>query len=343
MKKFQFWFLALFGAAALAVLSCDPEDITPEDPEVTDVDQCDTLVYPTSTGGATVELQNFDIDETILVNAGNTLTLSVEVTRGDSARAQKLRLFQSDCINSIGTEVDLSDQPKGGANGIDLRRTDDTQVRTVEYSVPSSGFSDIYLTIEIDEADDTYTYKQIHLQISGSGIVDEYTDITLGGNSSALPSRLVAAAGQTYLECDAAENIDFIDITYAVQTSGAYTSYICSNPARFLSPIGITKTVTSSDCDDDGTLSVRGGNATYYVATTVDFETATNTSIDSITVSSTDSEYIAVTDTTNVFAFLNEAGKKGLIKVTGIGEGNDDSYGLNDTRGDITISVKIQR
>ena len=113
-----------------------------------------------STGDATIEVLNFS-GNTIEVEAGKTLSMAVEVTRG-TERAKKLRLWQSDCINSLGTEVDLSDEPKGGKNGIDLRRTDDAQVRNFNYMVPT-GMDPLYLTIEITEGGDLVVYMQLTL------------------------------------------------------------------------------------------------------------------------------------------------------------------------------------
>ena len=59
MKKLLLWTSVALSAGALTFLSCDDETVEPDGPMVTG-DACDTLVYPTSTGDATVDLQ-FDI------------------------------------------------------------------------------------------------------------------------------------------------------------------------------------------------------------------------------------------------------------------------------------------
>lgn len=342
MKKLSFWLTAGVAVLALGFASCDGgEDDPLPTPPVTGA-ACDTLVYPTTDGDATVEILNFDIANTIMVEAGSDLALAVQITRGTN-RAQKVRLFQSDCINSLGEEVDLSDQPKGGRNGIDLRRTDNAQVRDVIYSVPASGFSEIFLTVEVDEVDDKSVYTQIKLMVSGSGIVDTFTDVTLGGNSNVLASRMSSASGQTYTACNAAENINSIDITYAVNTDASGQDWLCSNPARFEAPIGFSLS-TAQNCGEDENgveqeLMTDGGNPSYFAATTVDFDSATNTELAGLAVSNTSAQNIEVTGADQVIAFMNSNGRKGLIRVSSVEAGTNTAK----TNGSITISLKIQR
>ena len=196
-----------------------------------------------------------------------------------------------------------------------------------------SGFSTYYLNIEINESGGTLTYKRVKLTISGSGIVDSWST-ELGGNSNALASRMSSGTGQTYTACDAAANMEFIDITYAVNTTTPFPSYLCSNPARFLTPVSLG--TSTSDCDEDGVLSTAGGTATYFkLYSGGDFASATDAQLSALTVSSANKEYIEITQAGLTYEFLNSKGKKGLIKVV--------SGTLNTTGGSIAVEVKVQR
>jgi hypothetical protein len=209
-----------------------------------------------------------------------------------------------------------------------LRNTDEPQVRQFTYTVPA-GFSTLYLNIEIDESGKTYTYKRVKLAISGSGIVDSWTGITLGAQSNAAASRMSSGTGQLYTACNAAANIEYVDITYASNTDG----YLCSNPARFLSPIGLTN--ANPSCGDDGSLPTNGGSATYFKAYTgSDFATITDAQLTALTVANTNNQYISFSATGGVYEFLNAKGKKGLIKVSSYTAGNS---------GSVTVDVKVQR
>jgi hypothetical protein len=334
MKKSSLLWLSAVAVSSLVLTSCGGDD-TVAPPTTTTKTACDSAVYPSSTGDATVEIENF-ANTTIAVQSGSDLSLAVAITKGANGRAQKLRLFQSDCPNLIGDEVDLSDQPKGGRNGIDLRRTDDKQIRNVIYSVPASGFSKIYLTIEVDEVNNKMTYKKLTLNVSGSGVIDTWTNVTLGSNTNANPSRMVTGTGETYVSCDAAANIDYIDVTYSNSLTAPYKAYLSSNPARFLAPIGLA--ASSAPCGEDGTLPTDGGTATHFVIapSTANFDAATDADLNALAVTTADSQAIEVKAAGDVFAFVNAAGKKGLIKVVSVNQ-------LASTAGSIVVSVKVQR
>jgi hypothetical protein len=190
------------------------------------------------------------------------------------------------------------------------------------------------LNLEIDESGGALTYSRVKINVSGSGIIDTWSNVSLGGNSSSTASRLSSGTGQTYAACDAAANMDYIDITYAVATASPYNSYLCSNPARFLSPISLAS--SSASCGDDGTLSTAGGKATYFKAHAAsDYSTATDATLSALTVANTDNQYVQITSVPSTFEFLNSNGKKGLIYVS--------SGTLNNTTTDIVVSVKVQR
>ena len=266
-KTTKLWFmLAIAGITALS--SCKKDEEEPVVPPT--VDECASATLPVATGDATINVANYS-STTIEVEAGNILALAVQVTKG-SSRTKKLRLFTSDCINILGTEEDLSDQPKGGANGIDLRNTDDVQIRNVNYAIPT-GMDPIYLTIQIDEGGGNTNYQQLTLNASGSGLVTLTENVELGGNSNTTAgpnadgaSRMATSTGLTYSACNAAANIDYIDMTYAVNKTAPYPMYLCSNPARFAAPVSLVTSIAS--CGDDGDLSTAGGRPSYFVSYT---------------------------------------------------------------------------
>lgn len=337
MRK-QFLYSLLFAASVSMLASCggDDETTTPTTP-----DACASKTFPVSAGTSDIQLLNFknatvsgDFTE-ISTSAGDLLSFAVQITKASGGnRPQKLRVYQSDCVNDQGTQVTFAGQKDVSNDGtIDLRNTDDAQVRNVNYTVPT-GMSTIYLTFAVDESGNQYKYKRVKLTVSGSGLINEWSSIELGGNSNKLASRMSSGTGLTYEACNAAANIDYIDITYAVKTTSPYTSYICSNPARFVAPVSLGTSTAS--CGEDGDLSTAGGKATYFKASTADFAAATDASMGTLTVSSSNNQYIEVTAKDQVFEFLNSDGKKGLIKVTAVNQ-------LNNTAGSITVAVKVQR
>ena len=350
MKKLSLSFLYIAALASIATFStsCGGDEDTVE-PTVVSEDSCDVAVYPDNTGDAELVVLNYT-SSIIEVEAETDLSLALQVTKG-SNRAQKVRLFQSACKNLIGSEVDLSDQEKGGKNGIDLRATDAAQIRNVIYSVPT-GFTTIYLTIEIDEAGGNYTYTQLTLEVTGSGIVDSWSNLTLGAQNNSAASRLSSGTGLTYTACNAAANIEDIDVTYAVATSSnqlqaaravesSSSSYICSNPARFESLIGLTNSTPTAQCDEEeannDNYQTNGGTNTYFATSTLtvaEFDAATDTELGNI-VSST-SETVQVTAADQIIEFVNADGKKGLIKIESISS-------ISDASGSIVVSVKVQR
>lgn len=329
MKKTSLFYSLLFIASVIFLGSCGNKD--DEAPQPTTPDECEAAVYPTSDGSATISFLNFATTE-INASAGSLVSFAVSIQKG-SDRTKKLRVYQSDCKNSLGTIVEFKGQTKFSGDAFDLRNTDEVQIRNVNYTVPT-GMTPIYLNFVTEEKAGKKSYKQVKLNVSGSGVLNNWTGVELGGNSNDLGSRMSSGTGQTYKACNAAENIEYIDITYAVKTTGAFNSYICSNPARFESPVSLG--ASSAPCGDDGTLSTDGGKATYFKSSTADFDAATDASLSGLTVSSSSNQYVEVTAANQVFEFLNSDGKKGLIKVTAVNK-------LNQTGGSITVAVKVQR
>ncbi|HVD98554.1 MAG TPA: hypothetical protein VNB90_10150 [Cytophagaceae bacterium] len=326
MTRTGYFLLISMLVGMMAFLSCKKKNNpAPQD--------CSSSTFPSNTGSATIQVLNYSTVSSdgftlINTNAGDNLSLAVKITKGTN-RAQTLRVYQTDCVNQVGTQITLTGQSNVANDGtISLRNTDDDQIRQFIFAVPP-GLSALYLNLEVTESGGGLTYHRVKLVISGSGIIESYTNIALGGGTSTTASRLSTGTGWTYASCDAANNMDYIDITYAVATN----SYLCSNPARFLSPISLSDHTAS--CGDNGMLQTDGGNHTYFRAhIPSDFPIATDVTLAALTVVSTDPEYIQITTMPSTFEFLNSYGKKGLIQVT--------SGTLNNTAADITVSVKVQ-
>lgn len=325
MKKLSYLLFA--GALSSMVLfnSCTKDE---EEDVVVTPDECAAATFPANTGSAAVSILNFSSTSgnftTIDASAGDILSFAVQVTKGTN-RPQDFRVYFSDCENTKGTQT---------GEELDLRNTDAAQTKQFTYEVPT-GYSTLYLNIEVDESGSTYTYKRIKLNISGSGIVDVWTN-ELGASGNDAASRMSSGTGQAYKSCDAAANMEFVDITYGVGYFDG-KSYLCSNPARFKSPVEQQST-TPSNCGEgaDGSLSTAGGTATYFKEYTgADYESITDAQLSALTVSNTNAEYVNIATTGTVYEFLNSKGKKGLIKVTG-GTLNDNSKSIN-------VEVKVQR
>lgn len=333
MRKLSYFLAIGVLTATVIFIGCKKKT------EVTPAADCSTETFPSTNGSATVSILNYTTVSggftTVDAKAGDVLSFAVNIIKGTN-RPQKLRIYQTDCVNELGTIVSLTGQPgaEDSDTRLDLQNTDSPQIRQFAYTVPT-GYSTLYLNIAIDESSNTFTYNRIKLNISNSGIIDTWSNITLGANSNAAASRLSSATGQTYLACDAYANLDYIDITYAVNTTSPYPSYLCSNPARFLAPISLS--ASTVNCGEDGTsLSTGGGNATYFKAYTgTDFATIDAAGLTALTVSTSDNQYVQVTTVGQVFQFLNSKGKKGLIKY--------DSGTLNNTTTAIVVDVKVQR
>jgi len=322
---------ALIAALAF-VAGCGNDD--DETPAPITPDQCAAATFPATTGTATINIKNYPGNQ-LNAAAGDLITFAVEVTKGDD-RPQKLRAYQTDCQNALGDLVTFPAGQSGAEKNdtqFDLRNTDDPQVRNIIYQVPT-GMSTVYLNFEVDESNNHLSYKRVTINVSGSGIIDTWSNLEIVAQGTAVaakPSRASSSTGQTYFSCDAASNLSSVDITLATGTDGA--TYISSNPARFLAPISRPSGGLTT-CDESQTVQITGGPHVYFTASALDFATATDADLSGITKSA--NELIAVTAVGQVIGFVNEDGRKGLIKVTWATDlGTEDA--------DIKFDVKVQR
>ncbi|MFN6943828.1 MAG: hypothetical protein ACK4ND_02700 [Cytophagaceae bacterium] len=336
MKKLSYLFSLVALAAIVMVTACSKE----EDPQPTTPDECAAAEFPATTGSATIKILNFtktqDGYTVIEANANSTLAFAVEITKGTN-RPQKLRVYQTDCKNAKGEIVTFTGQSglEDGGKRFDLRNTDEAQVRNFNYTVPA-GMATIYLNIETDESGNTYSYKRVKINVSGSGIIDSYTGISLAPQANAtVPSRLASTTGQTYRACDAYANIDYIDITYAFSNNGSGSAHFASNSARFGTTIAIPS--STANCGEDGTVDFANkGVRTKFKSYVGDFASATNTEIAAITFSDEDGEVIPVTGAGTTYAFQTSNNRKGLIHVV-------SGTFTNTVNATIVTNVKVQR
>lgn len=307
MKRISSYLFSLLAFASLSLLTSCGEDVEPtaELPAATGTVQINFLNYP-GTG-----------DVTINAAAGDVLAVAVEVQKtAGGNRPQKLRVYETMTKNTRGTQV---------GSDIDLRNTDDAQIKNVNYTVPT-GSGPVYLYFEVDESASAFSRKMMTINIGGTAGVSSYSNLTLGAQTNAAPSRISSATGQLYKACDAAANMSDIDITYAYIGTAAT---ILSNPEREVK--GLSTQATG--CGDDAPSNTSGGPNTVFVkTTTADFNNATDATLTALTFTGAP-ESVAVAKN-DVIAFRTEDGRNGLIRVDDLTAG---------VAGTIRISVKVQR
>lgn len=312
--------MALLAFAGVGFFSSCGEDVEPP-----------TTTLPEATGTVIISFRNFTgTDPSVNAAPGDVVAVSVLLEKAtNGGRPQKLRIYETNTINTRGTQVKVDGQ--GDSDGtIDLRNVD-VQTKTIDYTVPATATGTTYLYFEVDESAGKFSRKMLKINIGGAGSVASFTGITLGAQSNAAPSRMSSATGYVYLACETEANINFIDITYA--STGTTTNYLVSNPARFQAPIGLT--VTTTNCGDEGMINTNGGRATYFAAAPagVNFATADDAALEALTVATSNPQFIPVVNG-GVYAFRNSAGKKGLVKVNALTPG---------PAGTISLDVKVQR
>ncbi|MCU0355531.1 MAG: hypothetical protein MUD08_17600 [Cytophagales bacterium] len=139
-----------------------------------------------------------------------------------SRRPQKLRVYETNALNTRGTQFGPT---------IDLRNTEEAQIKNVNYTVPQNSSSTIYLYFEVDESASAFSRKLLIINVGGAGI-NSYTGLVLGAQTNRAASRVASSTGQLYFACDAASNIDDIDITYASLGSPTRQPTAAKTPLR---------------------------------------------------------------------------------------------------------------
>lgn len=316
MKKLWNNVIMLLTLSSLVLLNSCGTD--PEPPDTT---------LPDANGTVQISFLNFPGtgDVTTTAAAGDVVSVAVQVQKAQGGnRPQKLRVYETNVRNTRGTQFGQT---------IDLRNTDDPQIKNVNYTVPQSANGTIYLYFEVDESASAFSRKLLVINIGGAGI-SNYTGITLGAQTNQLASRLSSATGQLYSACNAAANINDIDVTYAVPQGTSGQGFV-SNPARTQAPFNLSSNpVNCGDNQGDQNLSTAGGRPTYFAKVTGNnFDTITDEQLGQLSVTNSSQQYVLVNQG-DLVAFLRNDGKKGLIRVNSISAG---------AAGSITFDLKVQR
>lgn len=312
MKRRAFYNIALLAFAGVGFLAgCGDETEAP----ITEL--------PAATGTVKVSFLNFpgSGDVTTTAAAGDVLAVAVEVTKSAGGnRPQKLRVYETTAQNTRGTQVGTT---------IDLRNTDEAQIKNINYTVPGSG-NRVYLYFEVDESASAFSRKLLTVNVSGTAGVGSYPNLTLGAQNNAAPSRVASATGQLYKACDAAVNVSDIDITYAAIGALA-TPTLLSNPERVVRGLS----TSAANCGDNAPNDTAGGPDTRFIkaATTESFDNATDAALTALNF--TNAQASVAIAKGDVVAFRTEDGRNGLIRIEDVSAGS--------TAGTIRISVKVQR
>ena len=309
---FNYGLSVVAGAGLLLLNSCG------KDPE-----PADTTLQPAD-GTVQISFLNYPGTGNVTTTAapGSLVAVAVQIQKTPSGnRPQKLRVYETNVINTRGTQF---------GSTIDLRNTDDPQIKNINYTVPSGASGTTYLYFEVDESGGKFSRKLLTIT-SGAAGISSYTNIVLGAQSNSAASRVASATGQVYQACDAASNINDIDITYASIGATTATPTILSNPQRASSGLSTTAT----NCGVGAPNSTANGPATIFAKVNgTDFNGATNTSLQALTIAgNAQSVQVAVGD---IVAFRRTDGKKGLIRVNSFPAGT----GVNGT---INIDIKVQK
>ncbi len=313
MTKFKLSLYALVAFAGMnLVTSCgdDTEDPMAEIPAATGTVQIKFLNY----AGAG--------DVTIDAAPGEVIAVAVEVVKSQGGnRPQKLRVYEASSKTTRGTQLDKD---------IDLRNTEEAQVKNFNYMVPNKTGTTVHLNFEVDESASAFSRKWLTINIKGSAGVSSYPSLTLGAQGVGTgPSRIASSTGQLYTACNAAANINDIDITYAALGALA-TPTLLSNPERQARGLS----TEARDCGANAPNSTAGGPNTLFIKapSTISFANSTSTDLGALTFTNARPSIDVQKD--DVIAFKTQAGKNGLIRVESINPG---------TSGSIIVSVKVQR
>ncbi|QHT70532.1 hypothetical protein GXP67_29720 [Rhodocytophaga rosea] len=312
ISSYLFTFLAFTGLSLLT--SCG------DDTEPTPEEQLEEL--PAANGTVQIKFLNYPDPASgnlkVTAASGDVLAVAVQVQKtANGNRPQKLRVYETTTINTRGKQV---------GDVIDLRNTDEAQIKNVNYTVPNES-GPVYLYFEVDESASAFSRKMMEVTISGSAGVSAYPNLTLGAQTNAAPSRISSATGQLYTACNAAANMDDIDITYAYIGT---TPVILSNPER---KTKYNLSTEAKNCGDDVTNDTSGGPNTVFVKNnSADFANPTDATLSALTFTNAPESIVVAKD--DIIAFRTEDGRNGLIKIDNITTG---------VAGTVQVSVKVQR
>jgi hypothetical protein len=311
MKKVSYLFLALIVAF---VTSCG---ITPEIQPVPE-----DLSLPVADGKLDISFTDakLNTDPSVVAASGDNVNVSLTIKKTPTGEKPRImRVFVSDKVNY---------RAKGALPLFEIKlKNVDEQTQTIDFGVPTST-GKTYLHFDVYDNSEKVTRKTLVINISADAQLASWTNLTLGGQTNALGSRLSSATGDIYTVCDLDSNMKYIDVTYAIDRVTAKPT-LMSNPQRAV--LGYSTTATSPIC---GGVNTGGGTPTYFAvaAATPAFATVTEAELNALVIPKTAQSLVV--EAGKVYAFLNGRDKKGLIKVNSIVQGAD---------GSINFDVKVQK
>ncbi len=195
----------------------------------------------------------------------------------------------------------------------------DEQTKSIELSLPPVGFGiNRFFYVEVTDNKGKNTRKFLNIFPSEPEQISIWNNVSLGVQTSNIPTRFSSSTGDAYVACDLDSNINFVDISYATIGSPSIKPTLLSNPRRGALGLGIT----ASDRFCTGTIAI-GGTSVYFAPLNVgvDFSMANDLVLKSLSIPTTTQELPIEAGKVYMFQYTRTAkdGKsftrKGLIKI----------------------------
>jgi hypothetical protein len=265
------------------------------------------------------------------------LSISFNIKKSiDGNKPLKMAVYVANTLDTRGVLL---------LDNIKLKDADD-QTKSVELSLPPVGLSiNRFFYVEITDNKGKITRKTLNLLPSEPEQISSWANVSLGVQTSNIPTRFSSATGDAYVACDLDSNINFVDITYATIGSPSIKPTLLSNPRRGALGLGIT----ASDKFCTGTIAI-GGTSVYFAPLNVgiDFSLANDLVLKSLAIPVTTQELPIEAGKVYMFQYSRTAkdGKpftrKGLIKINSISNITLPS-GVILTSGLVNFDVKVQK
>jgi hypothetical protein len=302
MKRLTLIILTL-GVVSLGIFSSCSKDEDPVPPTVT----INILDAPTYTAGTSVVFQ------LIISSNEDLVSFWAEESVDSDPWGDVTAMIPDEALDIDSWQFD------NGLHAVTLEYT---------YNIPATGIepnSEVTISWEIEDKEATAKESRTFTIVAGAGPIDSYTAVLLGSHENASVGSFYSIANNAvYTVAQAMAVQPAVDFIYF---------YGATNEA----------TIAAPDDTDAGSISVFGlsgwttMNATRFAATTVaaaDFDAIADDATivaEATGADATKTNHLAVDQ---VFAFMTDGGKKGLVKVAAITAGSD---------GTITLEIKVQQ
>ena len=304
MKKMKIFALMLFAGATIFT-SCKKDETPMADPTITFQGGVTSIVFPT------------------------TSAIDVNVNFAAEGKIESVTLLSPSLTTNGNTTTTITDKMGTAHNTNSKGETSTTylfQVPTADLTA-ALGYhtSGLTYTFTITDQEGMSTTANFTVTTVATGNpINTYTAVIMGNQSSSNGSFYATTTNQTYLLSAAATNSSIIDFCHF---------YGATNAATLAAP---------NDADAQTIFSSISGWATKNATKFTKQTSITTAAFDAMTddlgfasLTSTDSKANTLA-VGSIVSFQTAAGKKGLIKVTGL-------TGSSSTAGDITVVVKVQQ